>query len=216
MKPLRATRRSLFAGLAALAGGLLPVPAFAQEPVPEIVGRVERHAPQALILRGGREIPAELGAAVFLNDRIATGEAARLLVRFVDGTTITLGAHAELVIDRYLYDPGAKSHIALELLKGALRFVSGNIGTTRDKDVQIQHRAASLGVRGTDFWAGELDDTFSVLLLQGTVEVRTDVDAVVLNDPGEGVAVAARDQAPGPVKNWPDAKVQRALKMVAF
>lgn len=216
MKRFRATRRAVLAGLTVIAGGLLPGLAAAREPVPEVVGRVERHAPEAVIQRGEQHLPAEPGAAVFLGDRILTNDAARLLIRFVDGTKITLGAQAEVVIDHYLYDPGAKSHIAVELVKGALRFVSGAIGNAREKDVRIEHKAASLGVRGTDFWAGEIDALFSVLLLEGAVEVRTDVDAVVLNDPGEGVGVPGRDQAPGAVKIWPEAKVQRALKMVAF
>src|SRR6185312_15271332 len=46
-----------------------------------------------------------VGAPVHLKDELRTGANARLQVTFLNETQLTLGEHASVVIDRYVYDP---------------------------------------------------------------------------------------------------------------
>ena len=75
---------------------------------------------------------------------------------------------------------------------------------------------AEIGIRGTDFWTGPIDGQFGVLLLDGAVTVSNPAGVVVLDQPGEGTNIAGPDSAPGPVTQWPQQKVDRALAAVAF
>jgi hypothetical protein len=95
-----------------------------------------------------------------------------------------------------------------------LRFVSGLTG--QSPDISIRTPVATIGVRGTDFWAGPIDGALGVLLIEGEVSVTNIAGEAVLDAPGEGTNVAGPDVAPGPVTQWPQEKVERALAATAF
>src|SRR3990170_5055962 len=66
------------------------------------VGTVTKVQNQAQI--GGTA--AAVGTPVNMNDRLLTGAKARMEVTFRDGTVLTLGENAKVVVDRYVYNPG--------------------------------------------------------------------------------------------------------------
>ena len=72
----------------------------------------------------------------------------------------------------------------------------------------------SLGVRGTEFWVGPIDGDTGVLVLDGEVVVGSDSGMVTLG-PADGTMIKA-DGSLSPGKTWGEAKVQRALDMVAI
>jgi hypothetical protein len=74
---------------------------------------------------------------------------------------------------------------------------------------------ATIGVRGTDFWGGPIDGALDVMVLSGAVEVMNDAGQVMLK-PSQGTVVRDQVTAPSAPVIWGDAKVQRALSMVAF
>jgi hypothetical protein len=82
--------------------------------------------------------------------------------------------------------------------------------------VVMRTPVVEIGIRGTDFWTGPIDGQFGVLLLEGAVSVSNAAGAVVLDQPGEGTNIAGPGSAPGPVTQWPQQKVDRALAEVAF
>src|SRR5471030_1679989 len=49
--------------------------------------------------------PIAVGNDLFTNERIRTGEASAAQILFLDKTTLTIGARAELTLDRFVYDP---------------------------------------------------------------------------------------------------------------
>lgn len=156
----------------------------------------------------------DLGASVVMREVLATAAAARLEVTFLDATRLTLGESATVTIDTFVYDAGAASRIALAAT-GTLRFVSA-IGKPANAVVTVSTPVAEIGVRGTDFWFGPIDGQFGVLLIEGAVSVSNTAGAVVLDQPGEGTNIAGPGAAPGPVTQWPQQKVERALAAVAF
>lgn len=153
---------------------------------------------------------------VYLDDRLTTASGARLRVRLADETEITLGENAELVVDRFVYDPDAKSgSLALNALTGAFLFAGGLIEGLSGATVEINTPVATLGVRGTTAWGGRIDDSYGIFVLDGTVRVATDGGEVRL-EAGMGTSVADRASPPGPPKRWPPEKASRALATVEF
>ena len=133
-----------------------------------VVGSVSRAQNQAQV--GGDN--AAVGTSVHMGDALQTGANARLEVTFVDGTRLTLGENARVVIDRYVYNPDRSiGAMALKSTKGAMRFATGKIHDMNLKDVTVSTPAAALAVRGTEFWTGPINGHYGALLLKGKVEV---------------------------------------------
>jgi hypothetical protein len=100
---------------------------------------------------------------------------------------------------------------------GAFRFVSGRLSKLAKSDVSVTTPVANIGIRGTDFWGGPIDDqALGVFLITGAVSVSNAAGTQILNRPGQGTNVAAPGAAPGPVTFWPAGKVNRALAAVTF
>jgi hypothetical protein len=155
----------------------------------EPVGKVSRVQKQAQV--GSR--PAVVGIPVSMSDRLRTGPGARLEIIFVDGTNLTLGENATVVIDRFVYNPTKSiGQMALSSTTGALRFSTGKLGSMRHKDVTVSTPSAALAVRGTEFWMGPIDGHYGALLLKGHVDVRNRAGAVTLSKPGQGTDWRAR------------------------
>jgi hypothetical protein len=112
------------------------------------------------------------GFRVFRNELVRTGPEAQAELRLDDNTKLALGPDAELRLDEFAVAGGgdAKS-IAVRLLKGTLRFLTGR---NTSESYKIETPSATIGVRGTvfDLYIGPNGDTF-VLLHQGEVEICT-------------------------------------------
>jgi hypothetical protein len=115
---------------------------------------------------------AVVGTPVHMSDRLRTGANARLQVTFHDNSSLTLGENANVVIDRYVFNPAKSSaNVTLSATKGALRFAGGKIEQMHKKNIVVNTPYAALAVRGTQFWAGPIKGKYGVLLLKGKVRV---------------------------------------------
>jgi hypothetical protein len=183
----------------------------------EAIGAVSRVQGEASRTAGGATRPLGLHASVFLNDVVSTGEGARLEVTLADSSRLTLGEKAKLTLDRYVFNPAADRGTIKIGVIGAFRFVSGKISKLANSAVSAVTPVAAVGIRGTDFWAGPIDNqALGVLLIEGAVSVSNTAGEQILNQPGQGTNIAAAGAAPGPVTIWPQDKVNRALAAVAF
>jgi hypothetical protein len=141
----------------------------------------------------GSTTPAANGTPVHMNDRLRTGANARLEVTFNDNSKLTLGENANVVIDRYVYNPNKSSaQVVLNATQGALRFAGGKIEQMNQKNIVVNTPNAALAVRGTHFWAGPIDGQYGVLLLNGKVGVSNRAGAVTLARPGMGTDIPLR------------------------
>jgi hypothetical protein len=187
--------------------------AAAQEPI----GAVSRIQGEASATQAGATRALSLNAPVFLNEVVSTGEAARLEVTFTDKTRLTLGEKAKLTLDTYVFNPAAGRRTIRFGVIGALRFLSGKLARLVSSRVSVTTPVATIGIRGTDFFAGPIDDqALGVLLIEGAVVVSNAAGQRILNRPGQGTNIATPGAAPGPVTIWPQAKFNRALAAVAF
>src|SRR5262245_2752357 len=95
----------------------MAVPAFAQEPSP--VGRVKIASGAAFVVRGGQELPAKEGDALFESDSLKTGADGRVGIMLRDDTRVSLGPDAELKLDKFVYAPAESQFgVVLKLVKG--------------------------------------------------------------------------------------------------
>ena len=130
---------------------------------------------------------------------------------------MTLGENAKLTLDQYTFNPTSGRRKIRFRVVGAFRFVSGKLSKLVRSDVNVTTPAAAIGIRGTEFWAGPIDNqALGVLLVEGVVRVSNAAGAQILNRPGQGTNIARPGAAPGPVTLWPQDKVNRAIATVTF
>jgi len=183
----------------------------------EAIGAVRRIQGEANGTHGGTTGALRLNAPVFLNEVVSTGEAARLEVTFTDNTRLTLGEKAKLTLDTYVFNPAAGSGTIKFGVVGALRFLSGRLSKLASADVRVTTPFATLGIRGTEFWGGPIDNqVLGVFLIEGVVSVSNAAGEQILSQPGQGTNINTPGAAPGPVTFWPQDKVNRAIATVTF
>lgn len=88
-------------------------------------------------------------APVFAGDRLVTGSAARVQIKFTDGSIMALKPNSEMSVDRYAYEEKGAQAMFMSLVKGGFRTVTGAIGKTSRQDYRISTPVATIGVRGT-------------------------------------------------------------------
>ena len=193
--------------------GILPLPADAAE----TAGKVTRLAGTAQISRAGAITGLTEGDTVEIGNVVSTAADSRVELTMIDDAVITLGPGGELVIEDYLFDGQSKGNGVIGLLKGALQAVSGQLTHLTDKPFKIASPVATIGIRGTTFFAGEIDNTFGVFLIEGTgVYVENAGGGVELVRPGFGTTVPGANQAPEEPRQWAPDKVQRSLDLTSF
>lgn len=124
----------------------------------------------------------ELEDDVYMNEVVETGEESALVVKFSDGSKLTLGENAKIVIDKYVYDPASsKGEQAVTLSKGAFRFLSGALPK---ESVKITTPTVTIGIRGTELIFDVAED--------GETEMSTvSGEADATDGEGETLTVAA-------------------------
>lgn len=152
------------------------------------VGKVTKVQKQAQV--GSRA--AGSGTPVHMNDRLRTGPGARMQVTFIDGTQLTLGENASVVVDSYVYNPSkGAGKMALSSTQGAFRFATGKLNQMKDRDVKVNTPHGALAVRGTEFWSGNIDGQYGTYVVKGKVGVRSRGRSATLSR-GQGVDYGRR------------------------
>ena len=92
---------------------------------------------------------AVVGSPVRMNDRLRTGANVRLQITFRDNSLLTLGENANVVVDRFVFNPErSKGEVALSATRGAFRFARGKIEQMQTKKVTVSPPHAATAVRG--------------------------------------------------------------------
>lgn len=84
---------------------------------------------------------------------ITTGANGRTLLRFDDGQLTALNGNTTFSVGSYRFDAAKPEdgNVAMSLLKGALRMVTGLIGQRNRNGFALATPTATIGIRGTDF-----------------------------------------------------------------
>jgi hypothetical protein len=161
--------------------------------------------------------PAGVGTVVNMNDVLLTGPGGRMEVTFRDKTTLVLGENARVVIDRYVFNPEASTGaLILNTSGAAYRLATGRLSEMQNKKITVNTPVASLGVRGTEFWWGPVENYYGVLLVHNSsVAVSNRFGSATLNRAGWGTDIRP-GSAPGRPYQWPPGKINNALPSTAF
>lgn len=136
--------RMAMAGLACVV-----LPAFAAEDhaalVKSVTGSVK-------ITRQHATLDATGGTRLQVADHVVTAAGASASIVFKDGTLLTVGPSADILVRDYVFEPkDAKFSFSLYLDKGSAIYESGKIGKLAPESVKIDTPTATVGVRGTRF-----------------------------------------------------------------
>jgi hypothetical protein len=181
------------------------------------VGTVTRLRGEANAQAAGKTHALAESGEVDMGDRLLTGPGARLEVKFVDGTVLTLGEKADFTIDELTVTPG-KGVALFTRVTGAIRLVGGDVTKQAEHKMEVASNAGTIGIRGTDVWGGTVKpgSQLDVFLIEGAVEVRNAAGTVVLDQAGLGTSVTAAGGAPVAPTQWPQALRDRAIATVSF
>ncbi|MFH1604205.1 MAG: FecR family protein [Pseudomonadota bacterium] len=125
------------------------------------VRAVEGSARPARVARNQRVIPGTT---------ITTAAGARAVIRFDDGHAVVLNENTEFRVNQYNFDSDKpdRDNIALQLLKGAMRSVSGIVGARSRNAFVLLAPQATIGIRGTDFMIALVNPAY-LSVLQGSI-----------------------------------------------
>ena len=92
------------------------------------------------------------GASVHVGDTLKSGSEATMQVRMEDGGTLVLRPESQLTIESFVFNKthDANEHMALALLSGGFRAVTGEIGHLHKENYLIRTPNAQVGILGTD------------------------------------------------------------------
>jgi hypothetical protein len=88
-----------------------------------------------------------IGVDIVADERVVTDAKGKLQLLFLDGSALTMGPNSDVVVDRFIYDPAAKTgDLAFSATKGVFRLVGGRI--SKKKAVILKLPTAVIGIRG--------------------------------------------------------------------
>ncbi|NQU62285.1 MAG: FecR domain-containing protein [Rhodospirillales bacterium] len=181
-----------------------------------VAGAVTRIRSSAIAVQDAVPRPLMVGSPIYVGDVISTSPEARLEIRMIDDTVMTLGERAIFIVIDYVFQ-GDKGNAATRLLSGALRSTSGKIAMLKDKPFKVYSELGTIGIRGTEFWAGYLHGEFHVGLLDGAgVYLENEAGRVELKRIGYGTKIKKRGEAPKPPEPWGNDMLGMSRDSVSF
>jgi hypothetical protein len=208
--------RGRLAGAAAIAVGLLASRAGADNP-PAAAVEVGRSIFIANDVDGqaGEAPPRRIAVnddIVFQED-ITTGDAAKAVLEFRDGSTFEIGPNAVVRIDAFVFNPEeSTSHKALSVTRGVFRYVSGFVAG--DQETQVKTPGGSMAIRGS-VAAGIVDPAVPDFLYLGEGSATfTNTAGSSALQPGNAIAVPSAAAAPMAPDAMPAPVAAQALQVI--
>ncbi len=196
-----------WAGLGLVAGtSAVSLPAFAaNQPATARSLVVEAVQMPAWTEKDGKRYPLSPGDAVSAAQTVETARAAGLVLRMPEGSLVRLGEITQLKVQK-LEVSDTNGLIAvrsdLRLLEGFFRFVTSAVAKiVGQRELNVSVRTATIGIRGTDFWAMTDDKHDATCLFEGTVALNTRDQGVLKLDKPTAFWVRLFDQPVKPVGN---------------
>ncbi|WP_135081292.1 FecR domain-containing protein [Terasakiella sp. SH-1] len=199
----------------ALFGCLVLIAFVAQAALtPNVAGKVKQVSGSVVAVQDAQVRVLKTGDEVLIGDILSTGPDGRLEITMIDEGSFKLGGRTSFVVIDYTFGQG-NNNAVIELLNGAIDGVSGQIAKASAEGLRIETKAATIGIRGTKFFVGELDGALSVAHWKGGgVHVKNFAGEVTLTGNDSGTRLHDPHTAPTPSKMWGGEKKQRALALM--
>ncbi|HUA55306.1 MAG TPA: FecR domain-containing protein [Candidatus Sulfotelmatobacter sp.] len=142
---------------------------------------------------GGATRTLFIGNDVFRDEHIATDANGRAQLLFLDQSAVTVGPNAQIIIDRFVYDPKTRlGTLSVQASQGLLRFVGGDL--SKQQDVVVRTPTMLIGIRGgiSLINVDQNGGTQAIFMFgnQLTATATQGGQTVVINRPGFGVTSA--------------------------
>src|SRR6187402_2399805 len=161
------------------------------------IATVEAVQYPAWLERGGATVPLVPGTRIQPKDQLRTGDNARVRIRMGEGSAVKLGENARFVVevaeDRNVF------RASLAVLAGAFRFTTDALAR-RPREIAIQAKSVTVGIRGTDLWGKSTGERDLVCLLEGKINVGAQGHPQVTLDQPLDFYQKPRDAAPSVAK----------------
>ena len=164
------------------------------------VGQAVKTLGDVRVSRDGADISCGSGTSLQLGDVIKTGPGARLRLRLVDGSILTLGENTTVSIDIFAVDPGNSSRtVIMTVLNGIVNAAAAKSGENQF-DYQIRTANAYSAVRGTKWIVAAPQNTVkgpppgatSLYVINGVVELGSTTSKPSLVNAGSWATVDAQ------------------------
>ncbi|MEO8716624.1 MAG: FecR family protein [Burkholderiales bacterium] len=150
---------------------------------------------------------ASVNQRVFSGATVNTGVGAQAILRFDDQQQVVLNQNTTFKITdfRYRADEPRGDRAVFDLLRGALRFITGIVGSRNPNIVALRVPQATIGVRGTDFMVALVNPVY-VNVISGSISTTNAAGSVVFGAGSIGqVASTSTLAAPIPASALPAA-----------
>ena len=128
----------------------------------------------------GRSV--DIGDPIYLNDEITTGPDTSLQILLKDQTVFSLGPNGSIIFDEFIYDPSGdlEPSFSATVTKGAFKFISGKIASSKPEAMKVNLPNATASIRGTTV-AGRVKEEgeTDIVLLTGAISVTPDTGGAV-------------------------------------
>lgn len=194
----------------------LTSPLVAQQQNTDIIASVTKVERTAVAMQDALPRALSVGSEIQLGDIISTGKGARVQLTFEDGSTVNLGERTQFSVIEFVIEHNGGNAV-MRLLEGAMEMSSGSMMQLAEASMTVQTETATIGIRGTRFWAGTLGDVPEIALFDGKgVDVENLAGKVSLTRPGTGTAIANDRTKPTAPKAWGKSKLNSAAATTAF
>lgn len=128
-----------------------------------------------------------IGIDVQANEAITTGSNDRAHLVFLDGTSLTVGPNARIVIDKFVFDPSTKTgELAINASKGVFRLVGGKI--SKSQPITITTPSSTIGIRGgITIWSANAKETISTFVFGDKMTVTAQGQTTSATRPGSQI-----------------------------
>lgn len=140
-----------------------------------------------------KPVKVERRQRIAWGDLIETGRNAQMQILLLDRSNFGIGQRSRIRIDRFVYDPNKERSVFATLIKGTLRFLSGEEAGNRSGEISTP--SGRIGIRGTavDMLVGE------------------DARDIAEKEPAVGNAIANKNEATLVILRGPAANAQPGL-----
>ena len=135
------------------------------------IGEVTALTGSAKLSRQADNIDVAKGLKLLENDVLKTASRSKAQVVLNDDTVITIGPESEYLFERF--QESGDAEVMMQLKRGFFKTVTGKIGKIAPQRFKIKTKAATIGIRGTQFMAYVQDNEEKIGCIQGEIIVWT-------------------------------------------
>jgi hypothetical protein len=117
-----------------------------------VAGVVKKKLGTVEVVRGGANIPVDIGTRLQAGDVIKTAPNSGVGLMLKDETRMSMGADSEVVLEKFAFDANTYAgNLLIHVNKGKLAMVSGLVAKNNPTAAVVKTPTATAAVRGSSF-----------------------------------------------------------------